>query len=131
MFKITPIQDSDMQKEYARLCNSPYRTGTFAYAMYDAETLAPMGFSQFEIKEDGGWLLDLRPVEGSNDFEAMFILGRQTMNFIDLCGTHILNAKTDAADEKLLHAIGLRPVSNGLLSCNMTGFFDGSHCSGH
>jgi len=131
MFKITPIQDALTQKQYAELCGAAYREGCFAYAMYDADTLTPMGFSQFEIKEDGGWLLDLRPVTGTDDFEAMFILGRQTMNFIDLCGTHKLNANSDAGDIILLRAIGLRPDADGKYSCDMTGFFDGSHCSGH
>ena len=131
MFKIFPIQDPSMQKQYAELSGSPYRDGAFAYAMCDASTHEPMGFSQFEIKDDGGWLLDLRPISAKDDYEAMFILGRQTMNFIDLCGTHILNATADAADEMLLHAIGLRITKDGKYSCDMTGFFDGSHCSGH
>ena len=131
MFKISPIQDPNVQKQYAELSGSPYREGAFAYAMYDASTLDPLGFSQFEIKEDGGWLLDLRPISAKDDYAAMFILGRQTMNFIDLCGTHILNANVDSADETLLRAIGLKPTENGKYYCDMTGFFDGSHCSGH
>ena len=69
--------------------------------------------------------------EYAEDYEAIFILGRATMNFIDLCGVHTLKATDNAADSTLLKAIGLRPIEDGSYFCDMTGFFDGSHCSGH
>ena len=131
MFKISPIQDINEQKQVAEACGAKLKLGAFAYAMRDAESGKLMGFSQFEITENGGQLYDLRPALGYDDFEAMFILGRSTMNFIDLCGSHTLAATVDSADEKLLRAIGLRPREDGALFCDMTGFFDGSHCSGH
>ena len=87
-----------------------------------------MGFSQFEVGE-AGYIYDLLPAVGSDDFEAMFILGRQTMNFIDLCGNHICKARKDAGDARLLRAIGFKGEGDEL-SCDMTGMFDG-HCSGH
>ena len=131
MFKIAPIQSPEVQKECAKLCGTNYKDGAFAYSMNDSDTGELMGFSQFEIGEDGGVLLDLRPKDGYEDYEAMFILGRATMNFIDLCGTHTLRASTGAGELTLLRAIGLKPTENGDLFCDMTGFFDGSHCSGH
>lgn len=131
MFKISPIQSVQLQQECAKQCNTEYKRGSFAYSMNDSETGMLMGFSQFEITETGGHLLDLCPAAGYDDFEAMFILGRATMNFIDLCGTHTLSATPDAADETLLRAIGLKQTGDGNYFCDMTGFFDGSHCSGH
>ena len=131
MFKITPIQSAEEQIEVASACNAQYKTGAFGYAMRDTDTNALMGFSQFEISPDGGVLLDLRPVNELDDYEAMFILGRATMNFIDLCGAHTLIASADAGDNTLLRAIGLKPANDGTYFCDMTGFFDGSHCSGH
>ena len=131
MFKISPIQSAELQKEYAEACSAVYRPGAFAYMMNDTDTGRLMGFSQFEINENGGYLYDLRPADTNDDYEAMFILGRATMNFIDLCGAHTLYANKDSADEKLLRAIGLRPFDSGEYFCDMTGFFDGSHCSGH
>jgi hypothetical protein len=132
MFKISPVQSPETQIEYAKKCNCEYRAGAFAYAMVDNDTGELMGFSQFEINSDGGTLLDLRLSDAySEDYEAIFILGRATMNFIDMCGAHTLNAAPDAADSTLLKAIGLKPTENGHYFCDMTGFFDGSHCSGH
>lgn len=131
MFKITPIQSVDEQIAVAKRCNTEYSDGAFAYAMIDQESGELMGFSQFEITDKGGHLIDLRSIGKDDDYEAMFILGRATMNFIDLCGTHTLYADVSAGDNTLLRAIGLRPTEDGALFCDMTGFFDGSHCSGH
>ena len=131
MFKITPIQSVDEQIAVAKRCGTEYREGAFAYAMIDADSGELMGFSQFEITDNGGHLIDLRPIGKEDDYEAMFILGRATMNFIDLCGTHVLYADVSSGDNTLLRAIGLRPTNDGSLFCDMTGFFDGSHCSGH
>ena len=131
MFKISPIQSIDEQIEVARLCGSEYKPGAFGYAMRDTKTNALMGFSQFEINDNGGVLLDLKEADGLDDYEAMFILGRATMNFIDMCGAHTLSATSSAGDTTLLRAIGLKITDNGDYFCDMTGFFDGSHCSGH
>ena len=132
MFKISPVQSPELQIECARKCNTEYKDGAFAYSMNDSESGELMGFSQFEITENGGILLDLRPADGfGEDYEAMFILGRATMNFIDMCGTHTLMAKSDAGDTTLLRAIELKPREDDTFFCDMTGFFDGSHCSGH
>ena len=131
MFKIAPIQSTEEQIEVAKACGTEYKAGAFGYSMRDAETGDLMGFSQFEISANGGILLDLRPASSLDDYEAMFILGRATMNFIDLCGAHTLSATEDAGDVTLLRAIGLKPTDSSNFFCDMTGFFDGSHCSGH
>ncbi len=130
MFRITPINDKNFQRECAEACKSEYIHDFFAYSMIDNETGELMGFSQFEINENGGFISDIREPEGKSDYEAMFILGRATMNFIDMCGSHKCYAKKDAGDEKLLHAIGFKSAVNDLLFCDMTGMFDGN-CSGH
>ena len=131
MFKISPIQSATEQIECANKCNCEYKEGSFAYKMCDNDSGELMGFAQFEITENGGYLNDLRPAVGYDDYEAMFILGRATMNFIDLCGSHTLFASQNSGDNTLLRAIGLKPTDNGEYFCDMTGFFDGSHCSGH
>ena len=129
MFKIAPIQNPEMQAHCATLCGVLARDGYFAYSMTDSESCALMGFSQFEIRDGEGYISDLLPTpEYKDDFEAMFILGRQTMNFIDLCGVHTAKASATAGDERLIKAIGFKPL-NGEYFCDMTGFFDG-HCDG-
>ena len=128
MFKITPIQDKHRQKEICALFGAEFRDEAFAYIMFDIDTDALMGMSQFEIGEVG-YIYDIKEAAGLDDFEAMFILARQTMNFIDLCGAHTCLASKNAAPERLLLAAGFKE-QNGELFCNMTGMFDGN-CGGH
>ena len=128
MFKITPVQSKEEQAELCRKCGASYREGAFAYVMFDIDTGDIMGMSQFEIGECG-YIYDLRESPNHDDFEAMFILGRQTMNFIDTCGAHSCYADCDAGAERLLRAIGFKPEAEKMY-CDMTGMFDG-HCSGH
>ena len=126
MFKITPIQNKTRQKDICDAFKTVYREEAFAYIMYDHDSGEVMGMSQFEILSDGGYIYDLKEAPDHSDNEAMFILGRQTMNFIDLCGTHICYADQNSADPKLLSAIGFKPIEKGYFA-NMAGMFDG-HC---
>ena len=89
-----------------------------------------MGMSQFDISGECGYIKTLREKVGYSDFEAMFILGRATMNFIDLCGNHSCYAASDAAEARLLRAIGFREQDGGKYFADMTHMFDG-HCDGH
>ena len=130
MFKIEPIQDKTRQKEICKLCFAEFRPDFFAYYMYDMTSGEPMGMSQFEIGDGYGYISELLPAPGCDDYEAMFILGRQTMNFIDLCGAHFCMASTDAGESSLLKAIGFKSAEGDRLVSDMTGMFDG-HCDGH
>ena len=130
MFKISPIQDLNTQRRYAVLCGTKYIEGYFAYSMTDAKSGELMGFSQFEIGEGSAFLSDLKPLIDTKDFEAMFILGRATMNFIDLCGVHIIKADSDTADNTLLRAIGFKEKDDGYFYADTTGMFEGK-CDGH
>lgn len=126
MFKITPIQNKLRQQEICGLFGVEFRAEAFAYIMYDHDSGEIMGLSQFEITNKGGMIYDLKEAPDHSDNEAMFILGRQTMNFIDLCGVHSCSATQDTGDERLLRAIGFKSSGDGYV-CDMTGMFDG-HC---
>lgn len=130
MFKIAPVNSPEEQRIIAEEVGCEYRPTYFAYAMRDVESGELMGFSQFEIDSEGGYIADLREAKGRHDVEAMFILGRQTMNFIDLMGKHTAYANKDGNDGALLHAMGFRETEDGRLFANMEGMFEG-HCKGH
>ena len=129
MFKISPIEEKTKQKEYVELCGGEFREDFFAYAMIDQENGTLMGVSQFEIEGDTGYISDLKEAPGLSDFEAMFILGRATMNFIDTCGSHKCRASLSAGDKRLLKSIGFKEAGGEYFS-DMTGMFDGN-CKGH
>ena len=127
MFKISAIQDKTRQKEMCDLFDTTFIPDAFAYLMYDADTSAPMGMSQFEIGTSG-YIYDIREIDGRDDFGAMFILIRATMNFIDMCGAHICKAASNASAERLLISAGFKKDGEEYF-CDMTGMFDG-HCGG-
>ena len=129
MFKISPLQDQTKAKEYTSACNASFRENAFIYVMTDLDSGSLMGICQFEINKNGGYIYDIACAPGIDDFEAMFILGRQTMNFIDQCGAHQCYAEAKESEIPLLRAIGFKDSADGYF-CNMKGMFDG-HCSGH
>ncbi len=130
MFKITPVQTESDAEKFMRACSASIKEGCFIYAMTDCESGDIMGISQFEILDGFGYIYDIKEAEGLCDFEAMFILTRQTMNFINLCGVDICRADLDAADKSLLKSAGFKELDK-YFECSMQGMFDGSHCSGH
>ena len=122
MFKITPIQEKSLQKEICLICNAEFREDAFAYQMYDMDSGDIMGMSQFEIGEHG-YIYDIKEVPGRDDFEAMFILARQTMNFIDLCGVHRAFFDAECDNETLIKAIGFSRNVDGRYEMDLTDFF--------
>ena len=130
MFKISPIQDKETQKEYAQACGVNFVENAFAYSMINQDDGSLMGMSQFDIKQSSGYIYNVSAAVGYSDFEAMFILGRATMNFIDLCGSHVCYAASDAGDGRLLRAIGFRLTEKGELFADMTDMFSGK-CGEH
>ena len=128
MFVIKPIQDKTEQENFCVRCGIPYDVDCLAYGAYIDNVFS--GMAQFRIKDGFGYIRHLVPLPGVTDFEVMFIMGRAAMNFIDLCGTHICFAATDAGDTRLLKAIGFQET-DGRLRADMTHMFDGSHCAGH
>ncbi|MBE6644715.1 MAG: hypothetical protein E7612_04960 [Ruminococcaceae bacterium] len=129
MFKIAAIQDKEVQKKYAEECGAEFCPDLFAYSMINQETGELMGIAQFDISGESGYIKTLKTKIGYSDFEAMFILGRATMNFIDLCGNHSCYAAKNAGEERLLRAIGFKQNESGEYFADMTHMFDG-HCDG-
>ena len=86
MLIVSPVQTENEKDELCRLCGVAKVDGAFMYvANVDGK---PVGISQFEISGEQCVVYNLANAEGKNDFEAMFIMGRQTLNFCDMCGSH-------------------------------------------
>lgn len=126
MLKILPIETKEEQKRITSLCSIPYQVEALAYAAYDEGVL--VGAAQFLLKDAVCRLTDIRNADGVEDAEALFIMGRGLLNFVDLCGIHDAYApypeRTDAA---LLAKIGFFPNEKGELYMNLRGFFTGHH----
>ena len=127
MFKIEPLCDTELAKKIAKATGVEYKEGFFFYHMYDLDTGKTLGHAQFEILGKESYIYSLSTYPEVVDDEAMFILARQTMNFLEACGAYecYANAKID---NTLLKKVGFREV-DGKFYCNTKGMFDG-HC-GH
>ena len=110
------------------MCGVNYNADLLAYAAYDDDKL--MGVCQFRITANGGEIYDLAHAKDTQSFEALFIMGRGTLNFIDLCGVHYARFCSDVSNEALLSAIGFKKQSDGSFDINLEGFFT-DHCGNH
>ena len=122
MLKVLPVQSKEEQKNICEACGIPFDADLLAYAAtVDGELV---GACQFSIKSDGGRIHNIAAAQGKDDFEAMFIMGRATLNFIDLCGVHRAFCLDESIDKILAKAIGFAPNSDGVLEMDLTHFFE-------
>ena len=128
MLKVLPIQSKSEQESICLACNVKFNPDLLAYsATVDGEL---RGICQFKLTDKGGMIYDLTPVADCFDFEAMFVLGRGTLNFIDLCGVHnacFLGKIPDEQCERLIKAVGFSKNEKGEYTVDLEGFFT-DHC---
>ena len=128
MLKVLPIQSKINQEEICLRCGVKYDPDLLAYSATVDDELA--GVCQFKLTDTGGMVYDLAPGQDSVDFEAMFVLGRGTLNFIDLCGVHYAIYRGEVKDEqteRLVKAVGFKLTDRGTYEVNLEGFFT-DHC---
>ena len=134
MLKILPIQSKLQQEEICLRCNIKYEPDLLAYSATVNEEL--VGICQFKLSDKGGEIYDLAKIpdreedKECSDFEALFVMGRGTLNFIDLCGVHRAFFLGKDTDDSLLRAIGFSKNENGVYEIDLEGFFT-DHCGNH
>ena len=128
MFKVLPIQSKDTQRELCERCGVSYNADLLAYAVSVDDKFA--GICQFKLTDKGGEIHDIAPslCEGDpQDPDALFVMGRGALNFIDLCGVHFARYVGKANDEQLLTKIGFKKNAEGEFDVDLNGFFT-DHC---
>ncbi|MBQ8175335.1 MAG: hypothetical protein IJ009_08050 [Clostridia bacterium] len=126
MLEIKPIQSKDEQASACARCAVSYDPDCMAYAAtLDGEFL---GVAQFTIEKNHGHIKNVTLLPGVEDFEAVFLMGRAMLNFIDLCGIHTATCASDAASETIIKAIGFQKNEDGVFWADMTDMFGG--CGG-
>ena len=134
MLKVLPIQSKEEQEELCRKCDIAFRPELLMYAASVEDEL--VGVCQFKTTAEGGEIYDIAKIKGhvevrrdgiASDFEAMFVMGRGALNFIDLCGVHRAFYKGTEPDDALLRAIGFKKNTDGVYEIDLTGFFT-DHC---
>ena len=125
MLKVLPIQSKLSQEQICAKCSVNYNPDLLAYAAYVDDRLA--GVCQFKLTDKGGVIYDIAPATDFYSREALFVMGRGALNFIDLCGVHYARYLGEIKDELLLIKIGFKKTENGAFEIDLNGFFT-DHC---
>ena len=128
MLEVLPIQDKELQEKICLQCGIEYKPELMAYSAHVDGQL--VGACQFSMSDKGGRLVDLANANGIKDTQALFVVGRATLNFIDLCGVHYAFYKGEAETEekqRLIKAIGFKQTESGSFEVDLNGFFT-DHC---
>ena len=119
MLIIKPIQDKTLQEQLCIRCKVTYDPDLLAYGAWVSDEF--VGICQFKLGE-AAVITDLAKAIGTDDTEAMFIMGRQTMNFIDLHGVHFAYFEGDC-DEKFIKWLGFKKDESGRWAADLEAFF--------
>ncbi len=127
MLEVLPIQDKNEQALICAKCQTPFDADLLAYkAIIDGILV---GMCQFSMNDQGGFIHHLSLVKDQvllpkDRAEALFVMGRATLNFIDLCGVHSAFFKdTSFTDEAMIKAIGFKKTNDGDWWMDLTDFF--------
>ena len=124
MLKVLPIQLKSEQEDICRKCGVEFKPDLLAYSAEMDSVLA--GVCQFKLSAEGGVICDFASAKDYKGdlFEPLFVMGRGTLNFIDLCGIHNAFFDAEFADEGIIRAIGFKKNESGRYEVNLVGFFD-------
>jgi hypothetical protein len=122
MLKVLPIQTKEEQEAACLYCSATFLPEMLAYAAYVDEKL--IGVCQFKLTGEGGEIHSLDAIEGNDSFQPLFVMGRATLSFIEICGGERGFFCAPVRDELLIGAIGFRKDEDGRYSVNLKGFFD-------
>ncbi len=127
MLEVLPIQDKDTQAAAAARCGIPYFPDCMAYhALVDG---CLTGVCQFCMDAEGGHIRALAavkdtPLSDHDRVESLFVLGRATLNFVDLCGVHTGYFEDESfPEEGLIRSIGFSRTEDGRWVMDLEGFF--------
>lgn len=129
MLIIKPIQDKKYQEEVCKLCGFNYNPLAFAYSENEDDAL--IAGCQFDILGVNAVISDFGMVNGKDeDIEALIILGRAVMNFMELAGAKACTFEGGRENlEKYAKMLGFKS-ENGKYCICLEGLFDGkcNHC---
>jgi len=124
MFEIKSVQTKEEQQKICELCGIDYDADCMAYAAFDNNKL--LGVSQFRILDGYAVIYDLANAAGVNDTAVLVIIGKATLNFIDLCGVHDAIIKPEA--HNLPELLGFKRDAHDVWRVNLDGYFNAQCC---
>ena len=89
MYEIKRVEDKGEQEKLCALCNIEYDADAFCYSAYSEGEFA--GVSQFRIIGKCAHIYDVVLKNGFEDRNCLYLLGKATLNFVDLCHIKMYN----------------------------------------
>ena len=116
MFFVKPIKDIELQKDICKIVGDVYVPGTLAYCsaeLSENETIDHyIGICQFIPGEDAK-IVSLSPAPGCEEDEAIIILLRTVMSFLERAGSKTMILPFSAGPAEILKKCGLVKSENG------------------
>lgn len=119
MLRARAIRDINEQKSCCMVCGMTHNPDLLYFAIFENETEC-LGTLEFRFTKEGARITNVKPKSGTYDDEAMFILGKAALNFIDLVGPKYVEYA--AEDIKLSKLLEFYP-KDGVLQVNLEGYF--------
>lgn len=124
MLKIVPMTKTDEQERVCLRCGLEYDKAQFAYGAYENDEI--VGCAQFTVKDDVGYITDLKCVEREN-YPLIMLLGRSVLNFLDLHGVcDVYFEKRGDIYDKGAAVIGFK-LKDDRFYANLRGMFTTEH----
>lgn len=131
MLIIRRIMEKSLQEELCSLCGVRYDAMSFAYLAAEGH-MEPegavldsyIGVLQFTMDNEGGYINTLSTVEGVEDDEALIIMTRATMEYMNSIELPYVYIDEDAAPAVLIYQMGFRQNEYGELCIDLERFYD-------
>lgn len=121
MLVIKPVQEKEKQKDICKKCGVQYLPECFAYSAVVDDILT--GVCQFSMIKGYGEMFTLRCVPDISDDEALFIMARAMMSFVEKCGVTEVICYKDSADEALIKQLGFKETDSGIYKAILSQIF--------
>ncbi len=125
MLVIRPVHTSYEREEYTKMFGITPQDGFHVIAALNDMEFVGASYVSFDGKD--GYIHNMSLVDGYDDLTDKILLGKATLNFLDMSGAKDIVFVTD--DEKFAKMLGFK-LSDGKYFLNLTGYFDGN-CQGH
>lgn len=128
MLLITPIQDEKYHIELAKRCGFTAVPFSLAYLAANAdekthEIISEIGICEFTIHNDEGTITALASLPDVSDDEALMIMARTAMSFINRCGIKNAHFAQGAAKHDMMKSLGFRCGDNNVFSIDLDEFY--------
>ena len=117
-----------MQQSLAAVAGCPFYENTYAFFAADltddaSEVTKILGLAQFTYAPEEAVFLSIKAVPGSEDDEAIIVMVRAVMAFLNRAEIPFVYAAEGSADPAYLKKLGFRPTEDGRQGIDLQKFY--------